>query len=1021
MQAINFYKKELANLKSVNMNLSESSYRTTFENLLNGFAKETKSDVKIFQEIAKKTPTSGAGGLIIPDFTCISANNLGTTGFVETKYVDFDIETYIESEQIKKYRAVCDNILLTNYIQFIWLNADKKQIASLDNEQELIILLRNFLAQEPEKIQDTKKLAEYLARYSKDLKGELLQELLKSVADKESEKTVLFGIYQVFLASLFKISYTEFADAFAQMTAFGFMIAKLNNPDEVITLHNVRKSIPTSFGLIKELLRYVEDITDKKTNAELYVSQLLGLMNNMEVETIERELFTRKQQIVNLYGQEHTQYIDPFVYFYEDYLGAYDKDLRKAKGVYYTPMPVVQLIIRLIDKGLQENFNLVKGIADKNVNTLDFACGTGTFMVEYAAQALNKQSKDLQKPAIQQRLLPNLYGFEYLAAPYTVAILKLSQFLKKNYDYNLVENDKINIKLTNTLDSENLLQRNALFPNISQEMNDADFIKKQNILVVMGNPPYSVSSSNKNDYITKLVNDYKSAKNTVDKDKSVNALSDDYVKFIRFAHNKISRQNKGMIAIITNNSYLDGIVHKTMREKLLQDFDKIYVINLHGNSLRKEGDKNVFDIRVGVCITLFIKLENRLASDKKEVFYYSTLENNLISREQKFEFTEKIYEKLAANDIQNSLAWTKLKPQKPYFFFVPKDLSQQKKYNKFWSLKQIFEEVNAGFSTDKDELFTDTNKKELEKRIQVLFSLNFDKYFADKYRVANSPSFKIINKLKANNYNPNDIKEVNYRLFSPRYCYYDNHIIGRARQSIMQHFLSGLNIGLVFTRIVTSKNFKHAFVTDKITERCFISNRGSEANYIAPLYRYDEEMGEKGKKKINKVENLNRDFRKFINETYGENITAEQIFGYIYAVLYSPAYREQYNELLRIDFPRIPFPDDLTQQGLKALAELGWELAQMHLLQKVPELEMADFVGENRQVMKVFWQNEKLYINPVSYFSGISKAVFDYEIGAYRVLHKYLKDRNEEVLSLDEIEHLQNVIKVLAKTVEFGG
>jgi predicted helicase len=265
------------------------------------------------------------------------------------------------------------------------------------------------------------------------------------------------------------------------------------------------------------------------------------------------------------------------------------------------------------------------------------------------------------------------------------------------------------------------------------------------------------------------------------------------------------------------------------------------------------------------------------------------------------------------------------------------------------------------------------------------------------------------------------IKAVNYRVFDERFTFYSKQTKGflsYPRYNLMQHFLLGSNIGLVFTRIVTSKSFKHAFVTDKITERCFISNRGSEANYIAPLYRYEEEMGEKGKKSISKVENLATDFRQFINETYGENISAEQIFGYIYAVLYSPAYREQYNELLRIDFPRVPF--DKSLQEFEDLAKLGWELAQMHLLQKIPNLEIADFAGENCKVMKVFWQNERLYINPSSYFSGVSKAVFDYEIGAYRVLQKYLKDRNEEVLSLDDIEHLQNVIKVLAKTMEFG-
>ncbi len=263
------------------------------------------------------------------------------------------------------------------------------------------------------------------------------------------------------------------------------------------------------------------------------------------------------------------------------------------------------------------------------------------------------------------------------------------------------------------------------------------------------------------------------------------------------------------------------------------------------------------------------------------------------------------------------------------------------------------------------------------------------------------------------------IKAVNYRVFDERFTFYSKQTKGflsYPRYNLMQHFLLGSNIGLVFTRIVTCKQFKHAFITDKITERCFISNRGSEANYIAPLYRYEEEMGEKGKQKIVKVENFSKEFRQFINETYGSTITAEQIFGYIYAVLYSPTYREQYNELLRIDFPRILF--DKSLQEFENLARTGWELAQMHLLQKIPTLEIADFVGENRKVMKVFWQNGNLYINPVSYFSGVSKAVFDYEIGAYQVLHKYLKDRNEEELSLDEIEHLQNVIKVLAKTVD---
>lgn len=1002
MQALKNYKKQIIELQNQSVNLSESSFRTIFENLLNAFLLETKAEVKIFQEIAKKESKK----LIIPDFTCISAINLGTIGFVETKDYGFDIENYTQSEQIQKYRAICDNILLSNYSQFIWLHQGFVQTANISQETELLSLLNNFFAQSPQQIHDPHDLATKLAFFSRKLKTDLAIEL----ENGKKNHSILYGVYKVFQKSLVNLSFVNFADTFAQMTAFGLMIAKLNNPDLTITLLNVRKAIPISFGLIKELLKYLDDVIDRKNASELYVSQLLGLMNNMNVGKIEDELFTRKQQIVNLYGKPHTQYIDPFVYFYEDYLGEYDPKLRKAKGVYYTPMPIVQLIIRLIDKTLQENFGISKGIADKNVNALDFACGTGTFMVEYVAQALEKQSKGLQKAVIQQRLLPNLSGFEYLAAPYTVAILKMSQFLKRNYGYLLQENDKINIKLTNTLD-EIKGEENLLFPNFTQEAADADRIKNEEVLVIMGNPPYSINSENKGSFILNLLKDYKNEQKELQKDKSFNALSDDYVKFIRFAHQKISKQSKGVLGIISNNSFVDGIVHKTMRKKLLADFDKIYIINLHGNAIKKEGDQNVFDIRVGVCISIFIKLEKRLPLDKKELYYYSSLENQWISREQKFDFTEKAYENLANKTLNEGINWQKLSPQAPHFFFVPKDLSQQKEFDTFWSIRNIFEKWNSGLKTHRDKLVIDKDKKALQKRIKAFYE--HDQQIISTYKLENTGTWDIEKAIKLGKFDEKQTCEINYRVFDRRFIQFDKFLVERGRTETMQQFLLGKNIGLLTIRKSrSSQAWKHAFVTDTLVSEG--TTLGTIDNcYVFPLFRYEKNI-----ENYVKTENFSKDFRHFIDTKYGSQIMPEQVFGYIYAVLYSSDYRQKYNELLRIDFPRIPFVDNL--QDFENQAVTGWKLAQMHLLNQIPDSEIADFVGEDLAVSKVFWQNEKLYINATSYFDKVSKAVFDYEIGSYAVLQKYLKERKSELLTLNEIEHLQNVIKVLAKTVDFS-
>lgn len=599
-------------------------------------------------------------------------------------------------------------------------------------------------------------------------------------------------------------------------------------------------------------------------------------------------------------------------------------------------------------------------------------------------------------------------GFEYLAGAYTIAILKFSQFLKRNYSYQLADNDHIQIKLTNTLEDEPV-NYEPLFPIFSQETKEANKIKSESILVIMGNPPYSIGSENKSPKITNLMKDYKDRLN----ERSLNSLSDDYVKFIRFAHDKIEKQAQGVISIITNNSFLDGAVHRQMREKLIADFDKIYIFNLHGNAIKQEGDKNVFDIRVGVCITLLIKLDNRLK--EKEIRYFSTKENAYLNREQKYDFVEKVYDDLATKSINESINWQQLTPKAPYFFLVPKNLSEQKDYDKFWSLKDIFQKYNSGIQTGRDRIVTDYNKQKLAQRIiEILDSAN-EQSIREKYDLKDTGVSWQFSKFKKAKFQQSKIMLYNHSPFNKKWVFYDVYGLKRYCYEIMQHFILGENIGLVTIRKSrSSQAWKHAFVTDTLTSEG--TTLGTLDNsYVFPLFIYENQIGEDGLAILKKSENITPVFRKYINEKYGEGIAAEQILGYVYATLYSPIYRERYNEFLKIDFPRILFTDDKTE--FEKTANLGCELIELHLIRKMPNLSIAKINGNNHKVFKIFWQSEKLYINPHTYFEGVSNAVYEYEIGGYKVLQKYLKERENQELSLDEIEHLQKVIKVITQTI----
>lgn len=705
--------------------------------------------------------------------------------------------------------------------------------------------------------------------------------------------------------------------------------------------------------------------------------------------------------------------------------------------MYYTPAPVVIFIINAIDEALKQDFNHKKGLSealDKNITLLDFATGTGTFLLEAFRKALEPISKNSvnYNPKV---LIDKFCGFEFLIAPYTIAHLKISQSFKEEFNSPLNDDESLKIALTNTLYSKSISKeqndQNTLFTliDLTKEFKKAQKIKEEQILIITGNPPYSGASSNKglyedeikisyglepskanlNDEQKKWISSYlkeKSKQNTstfkaiyekhkLENEKNPKWLLDDYVKFIRFAHSKIDSQESGIFAFISNNGFLDNPTFRGMRYSLMQSFDKIYILNLHGDTRKKEKapdgskDDNVFDIMQGVSINIFIK-QNSKAKNAK--IYYHDLYGK---RKDKYEF---LYE----NDL-NSIKWTLIKNNEPFYLFLPQNNDLLEEYNKGISVKDIFMLSSVGIVSAKDSILMSTNTEKLKQQIHDYYN-EFDK---------------------------KNIKEIAYRPFDTQKIYYDIKKVERPRIDIMEHFLENENIGLMIGRqfsAIGSDIFDIVFCTDKITDLNFYRRGGEQ---IFPLYLYPTTRSKKFLKKENpnfneenftsKIENFKESFRVFIDELYKEKFSPEDILGYIYAVLFHKVYREKYLDFLKIDFPKIPFVEN--KKTFKNLSKLGLKLINLHLLKdqkldsSVGEALFKDIKNKNFKIQKIKYNKDtkELFINESLYFSKVSLEIYEFKIGGYIVLDKYLKSHKEEDI---DHKHFTLIIQTLDETLK---
>jgi predicted helicase len=771
-----------------------------------------------------------------------------------------------------------------------------------------------------------------------------------------------------------------------------------------------------------------------------------------------------------------TRQDDPTVHFYETFLAAYDPRLRERRGVYYTPNPVVSYIVRSVDALLKSEFNLPGGLADTTkvdddrhkVLILDPACGTATFL--YHVIALIREEFMLGGNAgmwssyVRDHLLPRIFGFELLMAPYAVAHFKLALQLAGHdlpeaqqdaWAYDFGSEERLQIYLTNALEKAIEEPPRLIGPTriVTREAQAANQVKQDMpIMVVIGNPPYSVSSSNQGEHIEELMDSYKEA---VRDEQNIQPLSDDYIKFIRFAHDRVERTGYGVIGMITNHTYLSGLIHRGMREELLKTFDQIYVLNLHGNAVVKETapdgskDENVFDIRQGVAIVFLVKSGS--GQDKAKVAYADLWGR----RKSKYSFL---------NDVDIfSTKWESITPDPPYFFFVPKNFSRLEEYERGKRVDHIFAVSSTGVKTHRDHFVVDFDQEVLKERISVLRRDNLsDESIRERFGLNDTRDWKLSDarqSLEMDAEWDTRIEPYLYRPFDARLVYYSSSIVELTRYDVMRHMLPE-NSALIVGRaghVVQSDTWNLVFCGNRVIDTNVFYRGGG---VVLPLYLYPEESAatlfdntaispwEPNPDCGSRVPNLSKDFVEDFEDTLdlpfdahktaaapGDTFGPRDILAYIYAIFHSPTYRERYAEFLKIDFPRVPLTSDV--ELFWRLVALGDELIQLHLMEH-PKLNdtftsfpvsgsdrvkryggFPKFIpaGESRTKTGDVAQKNRVYINLDQYFTGVPKDVWEFEVGGYQVLHKWLKDRKDRVLSYDEMEHYQKIIVALQETM----
>ena len=1036
---------------------TEHTYRPALKNLMESLDK----GIQAVNE--PRRDTCGA-----PDYL-ISRRNL-TLGYIEAKDIGVSLNEIEKSAQLKRYLPALENLILTDYLEFRWyVNGEWRQTARaghlpgnkvrMDEQGALEVdkMLREFIIHKPQTIRRPKELAKRMANLAHMVRDIIVKALEQNEAS-DTLKDWRTAFAQTLMHDLMQPERTgDFADMFAQTIAYGLFSARVMDPTpEDFSRQEAQALIPKSNPFLRNFFYQITGPDLDKEPFAPFVEDLVSVLGHTDMNRVLEDFGVSKKTR------------DPVFHFYETFLAEYDPKLREQRGVYYTPDPVVSYIVRSVDHILKTKFKCADGLADKSkvlvdnwkpenrtkkatqkkkvechrVLILDPACGTGTFLYDIIGlirnQFMERNDAGMWPGYVKKSLLPRLFGFELMMAPYAIAHFKLSlqlagrdllELQAPGWKYEMEDDDRLGIFLTNTLEDMHEMSGLPLFARwIAEETEAANEVKRDlPIMVICGNPPYSGHSENKGAWISDKIEDYKFVNGQPLNERNSKWLQDDYVKFIRFAQWRLDESGNGILAFISNNGYLDNPTFRGMRWSLMQSFNDIYILNLHGSSKKKETapdggkDENVFDIQQGVCIGIFIKQPD---SSRKCQIHYADLWGE---RQNK-------YDKLDKLDVSKT-KWKKAEPKEPFFVFVPQDEAASDEYGKYWGVAEIAPLNVLGFQTHRDDFAIAYDQSVIRDRLSAMqATILTDDKFAETYRLKDNRDWKVADarkNLRQVSDKESIIHQCNYRPFDQRWSCFSYVAMDYPRRELLTNVAGRKNFCLGIGR-------QGMAVNDPVWSLLTCAKYPLDANVfrrggvnVFPLYLYHDteelNFGESGRKP-----NLSNKFIKefsgkmgleFIPDGQGDlkkTVGPEDVFYYIYAVLHSPTYRTRYADFLKIDFPRVPLTSD--KKLFAALVKLGGELTALHLMES-PELNKPatsfPVAGDNI-VAKGFpkFKDGRVYINKTQYFDNVPSNVWNFTIGGYQVCEKWLKDRRERVLTNDDLQHYKKIVAALGRTIE---
>lgn len=1059
MTSFEYLKAELHKIKGIE---TERSFYPILSEFFKRFASEnisTKHEYNVISEASSKVYESKVG---FPDLTIqIKDYDYKTLGWVEVKLPSDQLSDQKFEKQFTRYKESLENVLFTNLREwslYQWNEKDKPHkvgecLFDADNFDEssaknLVALLEKFFDGKVLSLKTPKQLALALARKTRML-SQQFEDCLESDLENPEHQSDLIKLHDAFSKTLIKdIAPHQFSNMLAETIAYSLFLAALEHDrrenSEQFNLRTAIDYLPKSVPILSDMYEITSKVSSKIPEIAYAISSLIEQLKYADIHKIHNIL------------TNHSENKDPVIHFYEPFLAEYDPKEREARGVYYTPKPVVDYMVRSVDYILKNKFNKISGLADPDVYVLDPATGTGTFLMG-AIEMLYHQKQRQFGPlgaeivtkefcrTVRGHVLKHFFGFELMVAPYAIAHLKLTLLLESygfSFEQTANNNDsddnRLQIYLTNSLEepqkSEEEEEQTSMFTfmnAISKENQKASEVKlKKPIMAIIGNPPYSGQSSNNGDWIRGLVKDYYFVDGLPLGEKNPKWLQDDYVKFIRLAQWKIEQTGEGVIAFITNHGYLENPTFRGMRQQLMQHFNEIYVFDLHGNSLKKEKtpeggkDENVFNIQAGVAIIFLLKKKGAEGCEiyKKDLFGVKT---------EKFEYLEK-------HSI-DSTNWERISPKKEFYLFKKEDEAITQEYGAFMKVNKIFQINSVGVVTGRDSFAIDYDKNTLKQKINFFLDEgNSNESLKQRFNLKESKNWQfksVRTDLKLERDLDQFYQKISYRPFDDRSIFYHRKIIERSRKEVMQHMLKE-NIGLITARSNKSSDMDHFFCTRYLMEaKC---GERTTQSALFPLFHYENSE---------KLSNINSDFVQKISIEIGKDFDLDQtihIYDYIYGILYLPNYRQKYSEQLGVDFPRIPLPSQVIeaklltqallgpQEAFSKISQFGEKLRNLHLMtdsifqdSSKWDVKVGGQKTENLEDWKVtqvkYIPTEKrIYVNPGQYFEGIDPEVWAYHIGGYQVLDKWLKERKNAGRCLDseDLIHYLKIIVSLRETIK---